>query len=144
MGIVFAMDTTATDGSNSMSRKPPAEVKIVAIIEAFAGISYMLYIFQYLGTFDLWIFLPIMMALLSFWIAYGLWRIKRPAWYLSFGFSAFGAIFGTIALLLMPITGESMLINAPKPILDILTIALLISKDVRTEFGFRKKSETVR
>jgi len=137
------MDTTATDGSRYMSRRPPTEVKIVAIIEAFAGISYLIYIFQYLGTFDLWISLPMIMALLSFWIAYGLWMIKRPAWYLSFGFSAFGAIFGTIALLLMPITGESMLINAPKPILDILTIALLMSKDVRTEFGFRKKNETV-
>lgn len=120
-------------------RSLPGEVKIVAIIEAFAGISYLLYIMQYLGSFDFFMAIPIIMALLSFGIAYGLWKIKRPAYLLSFGFSAFGAIFGTAALLMMPLTVENLLINLPKPILDVLTIALLMSRDVRAEFGFLKK-----
>ncbi|GEM_PF-1933202 len=125
-------------GSGPLSRKPPTEVKLVAFIEAFAGISYILYTLRYLGTIDIWLAIPIIMALLSFWIAYGLWRIKRTAWFLSFAFSAFGAIIGTVVLLLMPLNTESLMLNAPKPILDMLTIALLMSKDVRTEFGFLK------
>ncbi len=136
---VFIMINATADGPRSISCKPPTEVKILAVIEAFAGISYLLYILQYLGSMDPLMTVPVIMALLSFWIAYGLWKVKRPAWYLSFCFSAFGAIFGTVALLMMPITTESMLINASKPILDVLTILLLLSKDVRTEFGLIKK-----
>ncbi len=133
------MTNPTQSNQDAHPRSLPGEVKIVAIIEAFAGVSYLLYILQYLGTFDLFMAIPVVMALLSFWIAYGLWKIKRPAYLLSFAFSAFGAIFGTAALIMMPFTTENLLINLPKPILDVLTIALLLSKDVRTEFGFLKK-----
>ncbi|MGF3499428.1 MAG: hypothetical protein ACQXXL_07375 [Candidatus Methanosuratincola sp.] len=111
----------------------PGEVKILAAIEAFAGVSYVLYLIRF-QTIDPFVALPLIMAMVSFVIAYGLYKIKRPAWFLSMGFSLFGLIFGSAGVLLVGLTFESALVDLPKLLLDLITILLLISKDVRKAF----------
>lgn len=111
----------------------PGEVKILAAIEAFAGLSYILYLIRF-QTIDPFVVLPLVMAAISFGIAYGLYRIKRTAWFLSMGFSLFGLIFGSAGMLLVGLTLESALMDLPKLILDLITILLLLSKDVRQAF----------
>ncbi|MBC7127114.1 MAG: hypothetical protein ABC585_01645 [Candidatus Methanosuratincola petrocarbonis] len=111
----------------------PGEVKILAAIEAFAGVSYILYLIRF-QAIDPFVVLPLAMAAISFGIAYGLYRIKRPAWFLSMGFSLFGLVFGSAGLLLVGLTLESALVDLPKLILDLITVLLLLSKDVRKAF----------
>lgn len=111
----------------------PGEVKILAAIEAFAGLSYILYLIRF-QTIDPFVVLPLFMAAISFGIAYGLYRIKRAAWYLSMGFSLFGLILGSAGMLLMGLTLESALVDVPKLLLDLITILLLLSKGVRQAF----------
>lgn len=115
------------------STSVPGEVKILAAIEAFAGVSYILYLIRF-QNIDLFITLPLVMATISFGIAYGLYKIKRIAWFLSMGFSLFGLIFGSAGMLLMGLTLESALLDLPKLLLDLITILLLLSKDVRQAF----------
>jgi len=111
----------------------PSEVKILAVIEAFAGVTYILYLIR-IQTIDPFVVLPLIMAAVSFGIAYGLYKIKRPAWFLSMGFSLFGLIFGTAGMLISGLTAESALVDLPKLALDFITILLLLSKDVRRAF----------
>ena len=108
-------------------------MKILAAIEAFAGVSYLLYLIRF-ETMDPFIALPLAMAVVSFGIAYGLYKIKRPAWLLSMGFSLFGLIFGSAGLLIVGLTFESALVDLPKLILDLITIFLLLSREVRKAF----------
>ncbi|MBC7120337.1 MAG: hypothetical protein H5T33_01965 [Candidatus Methanosuratus sp.] len=110
-------------------------MKILVAIEAFAGISYMLYLLQF-QVIDWFTALPLIMAIISFGIAYGLYRLKRPAWFLSMAFSLFGLIFGGLGFIIM-INAESVLLDLPKLILDLMTILLLLSKDVRKAFRIR-------
>ncbi|MEJ5293228.1 MAG: hypothetical protein WHS82_06490 [Candidatus Methanosuratincola sp.] len=111
----------------------PGEVKILAAIEAFAGVTYILYLIRF-QTIDPFVALPLIMAAVSFGIAYGLYKIKRLAWFLSMGFSLFGLIFGTAGVLVSGLTAESVLLDLPKLVLDFITILLLLSKDVRRVF----------
>lgn len=111
----------------------PGEVKILAAIEAFAGVSYILYLIRF-QTIDPFVVMPIVMAAVSFGIAYGLYKIKRVAWFFSMGFSLFGLIFGSAGMLLVGLTLESALVDLPKLLLDLITILLLLSKDVRKAF----------
>lgn len=120
-------------GSPQEIAAPPAEVKILSLIEAFAGISYIFYILR-MPALDMFLALPLAMSILSFWIAYGLYKIKRLAWFLSMGFSLLGLVFGGIGFILSGITIESALLDLPKLLLDLLTIALLLVKDVRKAF----------
>lgn len=118
----------------SKVEQPPGEVKILAAIEAFAGVNYVLYALR-APSLDPFILLPVSMALVSFGIAYGLYKIKRLAWFLSMGLSLFGLALGSLGFLLVGPTVESALLDIPKLLLDLITVALLLSKDVRRAFS---------
>lgn len=110
----------------------PSEIKIIAGIEVFSGLVYLV---NFLATIGI-AFSPVMMLLscLNFAIAYGLWRIKKWAWFLSLILSAFGATSGIVALAFIGISESSLFGGAPMIILDIMVIIMLLSKDVRSVF----------
>lgn len=108
------------------------EIKIIAGIEGFSGFVYLVNFFALLNI----MFSPVMMLLscLNFAIAYGLWRIKKWAWFLSLILSVFGATSGIVALAFIGISESSLFGGAPMIILDIIVIIMLLSKDVRSVF----------
>lgn len=110
------------------------EVKALTAIEAFAGISYLIYLSGFIGHFDPFLLLPIAMAGISFLIAYGLWNMRKVAWYLSFLFSIAGLSLGLIVVLMMGFTEYNFMQNVPRLLLDALTIFLLTRPDVRKIF----------
>ncbi|MDI9644616.1 MAG: hypothetical protein QFX35_05295 [Candidatus Verstraetearchaeota archaeon] len=112
---------------------PTGEVKILVAIEAFAGITYLIYLLrsQY---FDAFLALPFAMAFVSFGISYGLYRVKRLAWYLSLSLSLFGLVFGTLGLFLVGLTLDFAVDYVPRILLDLITVVLLLSSNVRRTF----------
>ncbi|MBC7113486.1 MAG: hypothetical protein H5T34_05675 [Candidatus Methanomethyliales bacterium] len=124
----------AVPSNDAKSTKPtvPSEIKIIAGIEAFSGLVYLVNFLVLLSI----IFSPILLFLccLSFTIAYGLWRIKKWAWFLSLILSIFGAGSGIFVLAFTGVSESSLLGGAPMIILDVIVVIMLLSKDVRRAF----------
>jgi uncharacterized membrane protein (DUF2068 family) len=72
--------------------------------------------------------------LISFLVAYGLWRIARWAWVISFALSIFGVV-STIFLLALGGVSEALLfVSVPSILIDALVIVILLTKEVRSQF----------
>ncbi len=124
-----------SDNPKSKEKTVPSEIKIIAGVEGFSGLIYLVNFLVLLSV----TFSPILMFLsfLSFAIAYGLWRIKRWAWFLSLSFSIFGVISGMIVLAMAGISESYFFGGAPMIIIDVIVIMMLLSKDVRSAFRIR-------
>lgn len=109
-----------------MSKTTPSEVKIIAGVEAFSGLLYLLY---FLIFFEI---IYVLFSIFSFIIAFGLWRLYKWAWFLCIIVSLFGLISG-IAIIMTYEFG--LFSTAPKIILDFMVILMLMAKDVRKAFG---------
>lgn len=116
-----------------MRRERPIELTIVVILEAFAGVRYLLDIVAF-PSFDItWALLSALM-LVSFLVAFALWRFARWAWVVSLALSVFGVI-STTSLLAIGGASESLLFQTiPSILIDILVIILLLTKGVRSLF----------
>jgi len=121
--------TNSEKVSVSASRSP--EVVVIAAIEAFAGIRYLLR--TLLSPVE---FMPVTLALMvaSFVIAFGLWKMSKWAWYLTLVLSIFGVIGGSAALLLESLTGLDVLAQVPYVLLDAFVIVVLLRKNVRATY----------
>uniref|UniRef100_A0A7C3J510 Uncharacterized protein n=1 Tax=Candidatus Methanomethylicus mesodigestus TaxID=1867258 RepID=A0A7C3J510_9CREN len=117
-----------------LQKGKPFEIKALVAIEAFAGINYLLYLSGFMVSINAFLLLPLAMAAISFFIAYGLWKLLKVAWYLSFLFSIVGLSLGLIVVLMTGFTETNMLQNVPRLLLDALTIFLLTRADVRKIF----------
>lgn len=123
------------DNKNAKSIKPaaPSEVKIIAGIEGFSGLVYLV---NFLALLSIMLSpILIILSCLSFGIAYGLWRIKKWAWFLSLILSVFGVVSGIIVLGLTGISEGTLFGGAPMIIIDFIVIIMLLSRDVRKVFG---------
>ncbi|MCX8182157.1 MAG: hypothetical protein N3D12_03455 [Candidatus Methanomethyliaceae archaeon] len=118
--------------SKSIKSPVPSEVKIIAGIEGFSGLVYLVNFLAFLNiTLSPML---IILSCLSFTIAYGLWRIKKWAWFLSITLSVFGVISGIIVFALTGVSESSLFGGAPMIIIDIIVIIMLLNKDVRKTF----------
>ena len=124
----------AVPSNDAKSTKPavPSEVKIIAGIEAFSGLVYLVGFLALLSI----TFSPILIFLsfLSFAIAYGLWHIQKWAWLLSLILSIFGAGSGIFVLAFTGASESSLFGGVPMVILDLIVVVMLMSKDVRSAF----------
>lgn len=110
----------------------PSEIKIIAGIEGFSGLVYLVNFLVLLSaTFSTPL---ILLSFLSFTIAYGLLRIKKWAWFLSLILSIFGVVTGILVLAFTGISESSIFGRAPMIIIDFILILMLLSKDVRNTF----------
>ena len=124
--------TVPKNDTKSTKLAVPSEVKIIAGIEAFSGLVYLV---NFLALLSI-MFSPILIFLsfLSFAIAYGLWHIQKWAWLLSLILSIFGAGSGIFVLAFTGVSESSLLGGAPMIILDVIVVIMLLSKDVRRAF----------
>lgn len=124
-----------SDNPKSKEQTVPSEIKIIAGVEGFSGLIYLVNFLVLLSV----TFSPVLIFLsfLSFAIAYGLWRIKRWAWFLSLSLSIFGVISGMIVLAMTGISESYFFGGAPMIIIDVIVIMMLLSKDVRSAFRIR-------
>ncbi|MCS7098288.1 MAG: hypothetical protein NZ922_04860 [Candidatus Methanomethyliaceae archaeon] len=109
-----------------MSRKASDEVKIIAGVEAFSGFLYLLYFL----AFSLFFYLSL--SIISLIIALGLLRLYKWAWFLCLIMSIFGLTFGAITMVMFDFDPFSAV---PKMIIDFILVLMLISRDVRSDFG---------
>lgn len=123
---------TMTMTMTKTKTKIPSEVKIVAGIECFSGVMYLV---NFLGLLSIDSLLLLALCILSFGIAYGLWHLQKWAWFLSLSLSLLGAVGGIVVLVFMGISEYSLVGIVPKIILDMLVIFILITKDVRKVFN---------
>lgn len=122
-----------TVSARVVKRERPTGLFIVVLLEAFAGVRYLLDIIAY-PSFDLAWILLIALMLISFLVAYGLWRIARWAWVISFALSIFGVV-STIFLLALGGVSEALLfVSVPSILIDDLVIVILLTKEVRSQF----------
>ena len=119
-------------------RSIPGEVKIVSVIEALAGVFYLPYVFLSLFSADVFFILYLILAAISFAIAYGLSKLWRWAWYLSFILSIFGIITGSISLIGIGLSETALLQGMPRLVIDILVVGILLTNDVRSAFKLKK------
>lgn len=118
--------------SDSRKTKPPSEVKIIVGIEAFSGVVYLVNFVALLSMeFSI---MSLILCCLSFVIAYGLWRVQKWAWLLSFLLSVFGVISGVVVLAISGLYESSIFGRLPMIIIDLLVVGMLLSKDVRVTF----------
>lgn len=109
-----------------MSKITPPEVKIISGVEIFSGLVYLLYFYAFLNN------VYILLSILTFIIAFGLWRLYRWAWFSCMIISLFGLTSG-IAIIIMY---EFGFFNAiPKIIIDFMVILMLMARDVRKAFN---------
>ena len=125
------MISSAVD-SDPQKMKPPSEVKIIVGIEVFSGVVYLVN-FVALLSMEISI-MSLVLCCLSFIIAYGLWRVQKWAWLISFLLSVFGVISGIVVLAISGLYESSIFGRLPMIIIDLLVIGMLLSKDVRVAF----------
>ncbi len=106
--------------------KVPSEVKIIAGLEIFSGLIYLMYFLALYSP----IFLII--SIIGFIIAFGLLHLYKWAWFLCLFFSLFGVISG-ISVMIIEFYYITISVF-PKIIIDIMIILMLLTKDVRKEF----------
>lgn len=111
-----------------MSKNIPDEVKIIAGTEAFSGLLYLLYFLTFF-------FSPyLLLSTLSFIIAFGLLRLYKWAWFFCLIISILSLISGALAMIMFNFDPFSA---TPKMIIDFILIFMLMSKDVRSDFGIK-------
>lgn len=116
---------------------------IVVILEALAGVLYLINIIAYLlaySTLDLASILFIALMLVSFLIAYGLWKLFRWAWVTSFVLSLFGVISTAFILAISGAPQDALFVAIPSIANDTLVIAILLTGGVRRLFWGRVKT----
>ncbi|MGQ9760147.1 MAG: hypothetical protein ACUVQ5_06245 [Candidatus Methanomethylicaceae archaeon] len=114
----------------------PYEVKLVSGIEMLAGGIYAANSLSVL-TFDIYLSITLaILSLLSFLIAYGLWRLAKWAWFSSITLSSFGIIGGILSILFTGLTESFLFATLPKIFIDLIVVMILLTKDVRVAFGF--------
>jgi len=74
------------------------------------------------------------LMVISFAIAYGLWKLKKWAWALSFSLSVFGIVSGLAVSFMVGFTESILFQNVPRLLIDLLVVFLLLTKDVRRAF----------
>ncbi len=122
----------------------PTELLIVVILEAFAGVRYLLNVLLSLSAIasspDFSWALYLLLMLVSFLLAYGLWHFAKWAWVIALALSILGVI-STAPILLITYTSLDLLIAyVPSIALDLLTIALLLMKRLRGLFWGTRSS----
>ncbi|MEM3621056.1 MAG: hypothetical protein QXU33_00510 [Candidatus Methanomethyliaceae archaeon] len=124
--------TVPNNDPKSKRSSVPSEIRIIAGIEGFSGLVYLVNFLALLSV----TFSPTLMLLsfLSFTIAYGIWSIKKWAWFLSLILSIFGVVTGILVLAFTGISESSIFGRAPMIIIDFILILMLLSKDVRNTF----------
>ena len=121
------------DVGKNLARARPTELTIVVILEAFAGLRYLLGVIAYSPTETIWT-LNLALVLISFLLAYGLWRIARWAWIISLSLSILG-VLSTFSILFANVELGTIFIHyLPSIILDAIVIVILLSKNIKSLF----------
>lgn len=114
-------------------RVKPTELYIIVFLEAFAGVRYLIDIIAYM-TFDPTTMLLIALMVISFLVAYGLWKFAKWAWVISFVLSLFGVISTASLLAINGASEDALFFAVPSIAIDILVIALLLVPEMRKLF----------
>ncbi|MEM0101410.1 MAG: hypothetical protein QXW34_00380 [Candidatus Methanomethyliaceae archaeon] len=109
-----------------MSKITPSEVKIISGVEVFSGLVYLLFFFAFINS------LYLLLSILSFIIAFGLWRLYKWAWYLCMIISLFGIVSSIVISVMYEFGFFS---TTPKIIIDFMIVLMLMTKDVRKAFS---------
>lgn len=111
----------------------PITLLIAVVLEAFAGVRYLLDAIAFPSFDIIWVVLLALM-IISFLVAFGLWRIARWAWVVSLALSLFGVI-STVSLLAIGGATEYLLFRSiPSIVIDLFVVVMLLSKTVRGMF----------
>jgi hypothetical protein len=116
----------------------PIELSVVVFLEVFVGIRYLLNVIIFLSvsspTPDYSWVVYLLLMLISFLVAYGLWNFARWAWLTAVALSVLGVV-STTSLLTFSDTSMALLFQyIPSIALDLLAIALLLMKRVKNLF----------
>ncbi len=124
------------EGKSRVEAKPP-EVIVVTAIEAFAGVRYLLR--SILSPVELLPF-TVSLMIISFVIAFGLWKLSKWAWYSSLIISLFGVVSGSAALLHQNLGGVDILAEVPYVLLDAFVAVILLRKNVRATYRISRST----